>query len=319
VSGLLDGRLDGDPLWLATALLVLSVALICLILLIPSRTVAGRRRLGINERPSALTRSTEKVTGLIDKSLAAGDRRAAWERALDRAGFKIGPAEFIILVGAAAFAALALGVLAGGPVVGILLAGFAVAGAFVVVSIRSERRKSAFAEQLDDILTLLASNLRAGHSLPQAMDSLTAEIDEPAASEIIRAVTQVRVGRDLSEALGDVADRMDSDDFRWITQAISIHRKVGGNLADVLDTVANTIRERGQVRRQVASLSAEGRLSGYVLIALPFGVVFFLSLVNPGYLGVLTATAIGWAMLAVAAVLLVVGIIWMRATVKVEF
>lgn len=313
MSGLFE-----DPLLLATVCVGLAVLLILLVLLIPSRAVTGRRRLGVKEKPSALTRSTEKVTGLIDKGLA-GERRAVWERALDRAGLKLGPAEFIILVGAGALVALALGLLAGGPMVGAMLAGLAVAAAVVAVTVRSDRRKAAFAEQLDDILVLLASNLRAGHSLPQALDSLTGDIEEPASSEIIRAVTQVRVGRDLTEALSDVAERMDSDDFRWITQAIAIHRQVGGNLAEVLDTVANTIRERGQVRRQVASLSAEGRLSAYVLIALPFFVVLFLSLVNPGYLAVFTATAIGWAMLAVAAVLLVVGIFWLRATVKVEF
>jgi tight adherence protein B len=313
VSGLFE-----DPLLLATGCVGLAVLLILLVLLIPSRAVAGRRRLGVIEKPSALTRSTEKVTGLIDKSMA-GERRAVWERALDRAGLKMGPAEFIILVGAGALVALALGLLAGGLVAGVMLAGFAVAAAVAAVTIRSDRRKAAFAEQLDDILALLASNLRAGHSLPQALDSLTGDIEEPASSEIIRAVTQVRVGRDLTEALSDVAERMDSDDFRWITQAIAIHRQVGGNLAEVLDTVANTIRERGQVRRQVSSLSAEGRLSAYVLIALPFFVVLFLSLVNPGYLTVFTATTIGWVMLAVAAVLLVVGIFWLRATVKVEF
>ena len=313
MSGLFE-----DPLLLATVCVGLAVLLILLVLLIPSRAVTGRRRLGVTEKPSALTRSTEKVTGLIDKGLA-GERRAVWERALDRAGLKLGPAEFILLVGAGALVALALGLLAGGPMVGAMLAGLAVAAAVVAVTVRSDRRKAAFAEQLDDILVLLASNLRAGHSLPQALDSLTGDIEEPASSEIIRAVTQVRVGRDLTEALSDVAERMDSDDFRWITQAIAIHRQVGGNLAEVLDTVANTIRERGQVRRQVASLSAEGRLSAYVLIALPFFVVLFLSLVNPGYLAVFTATAIGWAMLAVAAVLLVVGIFWLRATVKVEF
>ncbi|HEX6325073.1 MAG TPA: type II secretion system F family protein [Jiangellaceae bacterium] len=313
MSGLFE-----DPLLLATVCVGLAVLLILLILLTPSRAVAGRRRLGVKEKPSALTRSTGKVTGLIDKSMA-GERRAVWERALDRAGLKTGPAEFIILVGAGALVALALGLLAGGPVAGVMLAGFAVAAAVAGVTIRSDRRKAAFAEQLDDILALLASNLRAGHSLPQALDSLTGDIEEPASSEIIRAVTQVRVGRDLTEALSDVAERMDSDDFRWITQAIAIHRQVGGNLAEVLDTVANTIRERGQVRRQVSSLSAEGRLSAYVLIALPFSVVLFLSLVNPGYLAVFTATTIGWVMLAVAAVLLVVGIFWLRATVKVEF
>lgn len=308
-----------SPLWLATVCVVLSLALVCLILLVPSRAVAGRRRLGIDRQPSTLARSTEKITVLIEKRLATGDRRDTWDRALDRAGFKMGPAEFIVMVGAATLVALALGLLAGGPVVGVLLAGFAVGASLMVVTIRSERRKAAFAEQLDDILTLLASNLRAGHSLPQALDSLSGEVEDPASSEIIRAVTQVRVGRDLSEALGDVAERMDSDDFRWITQAITIHRQVGGNLADVLDTVADTIRARGQLRRQVASLSAEGRLSAYVLIALPFAVLLFLSLVNPGYLAVFTSTGIGWVMLGVSAVLLILGTIWLRATVKVEF
>lgn len=314
----MSGLLEGDRLLLATVCVGVAVVLMLLVLLIPSRAVAGRRRLGVKERPSALARSTEKVTGLIDRGLA-DERRAVWERALDRAGMTIGPAEFVILVGAGALVALALGLLAGGPVAGVLLAGLAVAAAVVAVTIRSDRRKAAFAEQLDDILALLASNLRAGHSLSQALDSLTGDIEEPASSEIIRAVTQVRVGRDLTEALSDVAERMDSDDFRWITQAIAIHRQVGGNLAEVLDTVANTIRERGQVRRQIATLSAEGRLSAYVLIALPFFVVLFLSVVNPGYLAVFTSTAIGWVMLGVAAVLLVVGIFWLRATVKVEF
>lgn len=83
-----------------------------------------------------------------------------------------------------------------------------------------------------------------------------------------RVVNQVRVGRDLGEALDEAADRMDSDDFRWIAQAIAIHRQVGGNLAEVMDTVGETIRERNQIRRQVAALSAEGKLSAYVLIAL---------------------------------------------------
>jgi tight adherence protein B len=314
VSGLLTG-----PLWLAAACVGLAAVLISLVVLIPSRAAIGRRRLGVTERESVLSRSTETVTGLIDRGLASSRRRAAWERALDRAGLRMAVSEFIVMVGAAALLALALGLLAGGILVGVLLAGFAVAGAVVVVTVRSDRRKAAFADQLDDILTLLAGNLRAGHSLLQALDSLSGDVEEPAASEIIRAVTQVRVGRDLSDALGDVADRMDSDDFRWITQAISIHRQVGGNLADVLDTVANTIRERGQVRRQIRSLSAEGRLSAYVLIALPFGVVLFLAVANPGYLSVFTTTGIGVAMLVAAIVLLVVGIFWMRATVKVEF
>ncbi|SOC51909.1 tight adherence protein B [Ornithinimicrobium cerasi] len=112
---------------------------------------------------------------------------------------------------------------------------------------------------------------------------------------------------------------MDSDDFRWIVQAIAIHRQVGGNLSDVLDIVAGTIRERGQIRRQVQALSAEGKLSAYVLIALPFFVVLVLSFLNPGYLSVFTESLFGYMMISVAFLLLIVGVLWMRVTVRVEF
>src|SRR5690606_23845559 len=177
------------------------------------------------------------------------------------------------------------------------------------------KRRADFADQLDDLVQLLGSNMRAGHSVLQAMDSITDEMEEPGASEIARVVNQVRVGRDLGQALDEAADRMDSDDFRWISQAIAIHRQVGGNLAEVMDTVGETIRERNQIRRQVAALSAEGKLSAYVLIALPFFVAITLSFLNPEYLGRLTESVIGYAMIMIAIVLLVIGSWWLSKIV----
>ncbi|WP_141401375.1 type II secretion system F family protein [Ornithinimicrobium cerasi] len=289
------------------------------VVLVPRQDVVIRRRLGVQQKESLLTQTTGRVTEGIGAVLARGSRGSSWERALDRAGIALALPQFVLLVGAGALVGLAIGAVLGSFVVGVLLAVFAVVGALMFVSFRSDARKRAFAEQLEDVLMLLASNLRAGHSLQQSLDSMTADIEEPASVEIGRAVTQVRVGRDLTESLDEVADRMDSDDFRWIVQAIAIHRQVGGNLSDVLDIVAGTIRERGQIRRQVQALSAEGKLSAYVLIALPFFVVLVLSFLNPGYLSVFTESLFGYMMISVAFLLLIVGVLWMRVTVRVEF
>ena len=107
----------------------------------------------------------------------------------------------------------------------------------------------------------MAGSLRAGHSLLRAVDSVASEADAPTSEEFARIVNETRVGRDLNDALDEVAERMGSDDFTWVAQAIAIHREVGGNLAEVLDAVGHTIRERNAIRRQVKALAAEGKLS----------------------------------------------------------
>jgi tight adherence protein B len=112
---------------------------------------------------------------------------------------------------------------------------------------------------------------------------------------------------------------MRSDDFTWVAQAIAIHREVGGNLAEVLDAVGHTIRERNQIRRQVKALSAEGKLSAIVLGALPFVIIAFLSLTNPGYLAKFTQSLMGYAMLAAVAVLMLMGGFWLKKTVAIKF
>ncbi len=141
----------------------------------------------------------------------------------------------------------------------------------------------------------------------------------PTSEEFARIVNETRVGRDLNESLDDVARRMRSDDFNWIAQAIAINREVGGDLAEVLDQVGNTIRERNQIRRQVKALAAEGKLSAYVLMALPFGLTAFLLVSNPDYLSKLTGSAIGYVMIAVGLVMLTVGGLWMNKVVSVKF
>ena len=154
-------------------------------------------------------------------------------------------------------------------------------GMRLIVSVRISRRQAAFAEQLPDVLQLVAGALQSGFSLPQALDAVVREDSQPAAGEFSRALAETRIGGELEIAMNRVADRMDSTDLRWTVMAIGIQRQVGGNLVEVLRNTVDTMRERAQMRRQVRALSAEGRLSAYILVALPLLMAGYMFLARP--------------------------------------
>ncbi len=141
----------------------------------------------------------------------------------------------------------------------------------LVLRFLARRRTKRFEAVLPDVLMLVATSLESGFSLLQALDAVAKDAPEPAAKEFSRALAEARIGSDVSDALEHMAVRMDSENMRWTTMAIRIQREVGGNLAETLRTTAATLREREMLRRQVRALSAEGRLSAYILIALPIG------------------------------------------------
>jgi tight adherence protein B len=238
---------------------------------------------------------------------------------LERAGVKTRLQDFVLLVGVAAVVAGAVGLVLVGPLLGVALALATPLLVRVGLNVLAGRRKSAFADQLDDSLQLIASSLRAGHSLLQALASVAQEAEEPTREEFARILNETRVGRELGLALDETAARMDSDDFSWVTQAIAINREVGGNLAEVLDGVGHTIRERNQIRGQVKALSAEGKLSAYVLMALPFGIGGFLAFSNPEYMLKFIDSAMGYALIGGSVVLLTVGALWLRKVVSFKF
>jgi tight adherence protein B len=153
----------------------------------------------------------------------------------------------------------------------------------------------------------------------QALASVAREAEQPTSVEFARIINETRVGRQVNDSLDETAARMQSEDFTWVTQAIAINREAGGNLAEVLDGVANTIRERNQIRRQVKALSAEGKLSAYVLIALPFGIAGFLMFSNPEYMGKFTQSLFGYGLIGASVVLLVIGGLWLRKVVSFKF
>jgi Flp pilus assembly protein TadB len=188
----------------------------------------------------------------------------------------------------------------------------------VLLSVRMGRRRAAFGEQQPDVLQLIASSLQSGFSLAQALDAVVREGTQPAAAEFSRALGEARIGADLADALDGVAARMDSRDMRWTVMAIRIQRSVGGNLAEVLRNTIATMRERSFLRRHVRALSAEGRLSAYVLVALPVLLSGWLFYTSASYMRLLYTTTYGVLMLGGAAVLVVIGALWMRALIKVE-
>jgi tight adherence protein B len=308
---------------LLVGLVAVAAAVLLLVLVVlpagPGRVPLSRLDPSSAPSSSALAGAGAAAGAAVHKALAKRGRLAEGTAALERAGMTTTLPDFVLVVGLSTVAAGALGLVLGGVVMGLLLAVAAPLGAKLLLKFRASRRQAAFADQLDDSLQLMAGSLRAGHSLLRAVDSVSQEAAEPTSVEFSRIVNETRVGRDLNDALDEVAARMGSDDFVWVAQAIAIHREVGGNLAEVLDAVGHTIRERNAIRRQVKALAAEGKLSAIVLMALPFGVTGFISLTNPTYIGRFTESFTGYAMLGVAGVMLLVGGLWLKKTVAIRF
>lgn len=181
-----------------------------------------------------------------------------------------------------------------------------------------ERRRHGFEDQLPDVLTMIAGSLRGGWGIQQAIDLVVQEAMPPASIEFKRVQTETRLGMPLEQSLMAMADRLESDDFRAVVTAVTIQREVGGNLAEVLDVVAGTVRDRGALRRQVSALTAEGRLSAIILIILPIIEAVALTFISPGYLEPLYTTLFGAVSLVVGVVLMVVGSIWLIKATKIE-
>ncbi|MCB9404677.1 MAG: type II secretion system F family protein, partial [Microthrixaceae bacterium] len=204
--------------------------------------------------------------------------------------------------------------LVAGLVLGVLAALLPIA----VVSFIAGRRAKAFVGQLPDTLQLLSGSLRAGYSLMQGVEAVSQEVDEPMGKELRRVVTEARLGRELEESLDGVAERMSSPDFAWAVMAIRIQREVGGNLAELLMTVSETMVQRDRLRRDVNALTAEGRMSAIILALLPIGLGLFMWASNPVYMSPLGNTGIGQAMLGIATVAAIIGFIWMKKTITIE-
>ncbi len=222
-------------------------------------------------------------------------------------------------IGIAAFLGVVIGaVLLRNPIFMLLIGGAGATIPIMWMKVQMKRRAAKLHSQLADILMILASSLRAGHGFFQALDLVAKEIGDPGSAEFGRVVAEVRLGRPVDEALNAMAERIGSDDFKWAVLGVNVQREVGGNLAEILDTIGETVRERDAIRRQIKVLSAEGRLSIGIMASLPPLVALYIAKVNPGYLNLLFSTRVGLLMVGVAGCLMAVGIFWMRKIVNID-
>ncbi|ATG51863.1 type II secretion system protein F [Brachybacterium vulturis] len=304
----------------AAVLLAIALGLAGFALLAPGppRLSASRRRPADVPQESLLSRAANALTAVIAAVLRRRGQRTGMTM-MEEAGLAMRSQDFVFLVIIAMIVLGGAALVAAGPLLALLVAVVVPVLAWVMLGVLAGRRRKAFADQLEETLQQMASGLRAGHSMLTSIASVTEESDSPTREEYARILNETRVGRDVGTALSETAARMQCQDFEWVAQAIAINREVGGNLADVLDGVGDTIRERGQIRRQVEALAAEGKLSAVILMALPFGVGGFLMLTNPDYLRPFIENPLGWILLGVSTVMLIVGGLVMRSTVRVVF
>ena len=188
-----------------------------------------------------------------------------------------------------------------------------------LLGLRIRRRRKKFTNQLGDMLTMVANALRAGFSFMQAFELISREMDAPMSREVQLVVNEVNLGNTLESALDNMQRRVASPDFELVVTAVLIQRQVGGDLASILDTISETIAERVRMRREVMTLTAQGRASGIVVACVPIGLGIFLYIVNPTYLQPLLETDVGHMFIAGAIVSECIGMLIIRKIVDIQY
>jgi Flp pilus assembly protein TadB len=269
------------------------------------------------ETDNAVAQAALQMSEQVMKQVNVEGRLA---RQLDQAGMRLRPHEWLLIrFLCTAGGAVLFALLVRPAILGLLIGGLAGTAATALYHRnRATRRFGRFEEQLPEALQLIIGSLRSGFSLSQSIDAMTREMEEPLASEFGRALGETRLGAEIEDALDRVAKRMNSRDLAFAVIAIRVQRQVGGNLTDVLATTVATMRERAMLHRQVKALSAEGRLSAYVLIGLPIAVLFYMLWVRGEYMLPLVTTPIGIGMTIFGVAEMALGIWWMLKVVKVE-
>ena len=269
------------------------------------------------ENDAALEQAKAAMAGLLRRNQTLDARIV---RRLEAAGSELKSSEWLLVHAGIFVATSVVGLLLGrgNLVVGLLFMALGAVGPWVYLGFRRTGRRKKFDSLLPETLQLMSGSLSAGLSLMQSVDTIVREGSDPVASEFKRVLVETRLGVSLEDALEGIADRFDSRDFRWVVMAIKIQRQVGGNLAELLNTVADTMREREYIRRQVGALAAEGKISAIVLGALPPVFLLYLIVAQRSYVEPLFSDFRGLIMLVGGGLWLAVGVFWMSRLVKVE-
>jgi tight adherence protein B len=296
--------------------------------LLMSRREAGgliEERLGIDEdrsrarRHRAEDKKASPLTDALDRALSERGIGADLATQLARADLKVTVAEFAALTVIVVTAAGALSYLWRRDVI---ITALSCLAAFFAprfyVGIRRGRRLKAFNGQLGDTINLMVNGIRAGYSILQAMKSVSDEMGPPISTEFGRVYQEVQLGIPLDEAMAHMLRRVPSDDLDMMITAINVQREVGGNLAEVLDAISFTIRERIRIKGEIQALTAQSRASGYTVAAVPIVLTVVIYLINPQFMDLLFQHTCGHIMIGVAVVGIIVGFIVIRKIVDID-
>jgi tight adherence protein B len=274
------------------------------------------------EQEAAPARRVSPVGDAFNRALAGRSFAGSISTQLARADVKLTVGEYLALLVITIVGGGALGYLTSGssPILAILgaVGGYFVPG--IYVNFMQGRRLNMFNDQLGDTINLLVNGLRSGYSILQAMEAVARELPKPVSSEFDRVVKEVQLGLTLEQALQNMLRRVKSDDLDLVVTAINVQREVGGNLAEILEVISHTIRERVRIKGEVRVLTAQGMLTGYVITGLPIAITLFLYLVNREYISRLWSTPgpCGWVMIVVGVILIVSGFLIIQKIVRIE-
>jgi tight adherence protein B len=236
---------------------------------------------------------------------------------LERADLPLRAGELLALcAGSALFFGLLAAAMASPPLVILVAMAVCASLPLAFVSFKAASRIKQFENQLPDLLITMAASLKAGHSFRQGIQSVVDEGAEPAAKEFRRVLTETQLGKPMDNALGDLADRVGSKNLTFVINAVTIQRQIGGSLAGLFDMVADTVRQRQQFMRKVKGLTAMGRMSAYVLVALPIFIAIVVTLMNPVYMAPLYHTASGQKLVGAGLVMILIGSAMLKKTVS---
>ena len=274
------------------------------------------------DKPKERKTLTERLMGLLHSGgqLLSNIRHArGLDFKLQQAGVPLLGTEFVLLL---AVSAVAMGLIAVFATkkwyAGILAAILIVAVEYVYVLVLIERRSSSFTNQLGDCLMMVANALRAGFSFLQAMEMISKEMEPPISDEFKHVMRDIGLGATVERALDDMDKRVGSPDFSLVVTAVLIQQQVGGDLAQILDTISETIQDRIRMRREVKTLTTQGRMSGWILILTPIAMALFMTSSDPNYLDPLLKNPIGQMILAATIIMEIIGAIMINRIVNIE-
>ena len=274
-------------------------------------------------------RSSPDVADRLDKVLSSRDFFEPIRKRIAMADLKLRVSEYMALQFIVAIVLMAVSYFLGAhPIVVVALFVVGLRVPKIYVNFMANRRLNKFEEQLGDTLNLWVNAIRSGYSVLQGMEAIATELPPPVSQEFERVVQEVRLGLSLEQALNHMLRRMPSDDLDLIVTAVNIQREVGGNLAEILDIISHTIRERVRIKGEIRTLTAQGRLTGWVISLLPIGLGLALYSINPQYGGQLfvreapwawpNVLPCGWLVVGLGVLMMLMGMIAVRKIVDIE-